>query len=88
MTIELHEPVETGPVSAEALAEANRRAADLLVLFNSHFVRSPVGFACWDEGLRCVRVNDALAHLTSCSIEDCYGESMAAVLPELSSGTA
>ena len=33
--------------------------------------------------MRCVRVNDALAGLTSCSTDDCFGQPMSAVLPTL-----
>lgn len=67
------------------LAEANRRAADLLVLYETLLSQRSVAFACWDENLRCLRTNISLAGVAGFTGSSCRGRSMGEMLPSISS---
>src|SRR4051812_31593631 len=63
------------------LADAIRQAADLVVLLDGLLSAAPVGFACWDNSLRCVHANAFLEGIAAVSAAGILGATLGQVLP-------
>ena len=63
--------------------QADRAAAETLTLLDTLLSKAPVGFGFVDRAFRFVRVNEVLAQLNGCSVEESIGRTVAEVVPDV-----
>ncbi|MCU1588984.1 MAG: domain S-box-containing protein [Frankiales bacterium] len=66
-----------------ALRRADREVTETVTLLQSIEVATPVGFKLVDRDLRVVRINQMLADLEGCAVEECIGRPVAELVPDL-----